>query len=150
MPGQLLKGLLMLCLLCENYWASEANGKILEFKDLDNVEMKGGGLRSFMKEWELTLVGMSKTPEVDVLKTLSRIQLHKQTLHAEGAHDALRMASNGTRRGELRFPVDYRSALPRSKHTKQGARRTFARKWLSSARIWRRSDPIEGGLLPVD
>lgn len=51
-------------------WGSKNESSILEFQDVPDVEMKGGDLRACMNEWELTLVGMSKTPQVDVPETI--------------------------------------------------------------------------------
>lgn len=50
-------------MLDDEYLVSETDGAISEFQELLSAEMKGGDLRAFLNERELTIVGMSQVPE---------------------------------------------------------------------------------------
>jgi hypothetical protein len=63
--------------LYQHYQISEVDGQMLDFQDLLAVHMTGEELRRFMNDWEMTLTGMRKLPEEDVLETLFRRQIQR-------------------------------------------------------------------------
>jgi hypothetical protein len=75
--GKFLKGRQILLLLYQHYKISEVDGQMLDFQDLVAVHMVGEELRRFMNDWEMTLTGMRKLPEEDVLETLFRRQIQR-------------------------------------------------------------------------
>jgi hypothetical protein len=75
--GKFLKGRQILLLLYQHYQISEVDGQMLDFQDLLAVHMVGEELRRFMNDWEMTLTGMRKLPEEDVLETLFRRQIQR-------------------------------------------------------------------------
>ena len=52
---------------------------MLDFQDLLAVHMVGEELRRFMNDWDMTLTGMRKLPEDDVLETLFRRQITRHS-----------------------------------------------------------------------
>ena len=75
--GEFLKGRQILLLLYQHYKISEVDGQMLDFQDLLAVHMVGEELRRFMNDWEMTVTGMRKLPEEDVLETLFRRQIQR-------------------------------------------------------------------------
>lgn len=129
--GNFLKGRQILSLLYEHYRVCETDGAILEFQDLLNIEMQGGGLRAFLNEWEIARVGMSKVPTTDVLEILFRIHIQKHSGLKEHLSYYERLPS-GHEDKKLRLFAFHRAPLPRNQTKKQSAGR---------ARAWRRKSP---------
>ena len=75
--GKFLKGRQILLLLYQHYKISEVDGQMLDFQDPLAVHMVGEELRRFMNDWEMTLTGMRRLPEEDVLETLFRRQIQR-------------------------------------------------------------------------
>lgn len=53
---QYLKGRQLLWMLYDHYPVSETDGAILSVQDVVDVGKKGGDLRVFLKEWEITQI----------------------------------------------------------------------------------------------
>ena len=77
--GLFLKGRQILLLFYQHYKISEVDGQMLDFQDLLAVHMVGDELRRFINDWEMTLTGMRKLPDGDVLETLFRRQIAKHS-----------------------------------------------------------------------
>ena len=74
---KMIKGRQIAFLIYHHFKISATEGSILEFEDLLAVELKGDNLRAFLNDWESTLLGLKKRPEVDVLESLFNKQLKK-------------------------------------------------------------------------
>ena len=75
--GMLLKGRQILWHVHRHYKASEVDGQLLEYDDLLAVRLHQDDLRRFLNDWEMTMSGMKRVPDDDLLETLFRRELKK-------------------------------------------------------------------------
>ena len=68
--GLLLKGRQILWQIYKHYKISEADGALLDLRDLLAVTLHGDNLRAFMRDWESVLNAMKEIPEHKLLKPL--------------------------------------------------------------------------------
>jgi hypothetical protein len=77
LKGKLLKGRQIYKMLFNHYRVAEAEGAVLEFRDLLNVRMKGDNIEKCWSEFELMLMGLKERPTDNILESLVRAQLER-------------------------------------------------------------------------
>ena len=61
----------------QHFKLGDAEGTILEFQDLQAVELKGDNLAAFQNDWDSTLSGMNDWPSEQILESMYRAQVAK-------------------------------------------------------------------------
>ena len=81
--GKLMNGRQLLFLVFQEYKRNPVEvGMMTEFRDLQNLRLKGENLRAFMDEWDMCLDGMVTQPSPAVKETLFEDQI-RQCRHFE-------------------------------------------------------------------
>ena len=80
--GQLLNGRQLLFLVFQEYKRNPVEVGMTEFRDLQNLRLKGENLRAFIDEWDMCLDGMVTQPTPAVKETLFEDQI-RQCRHFE-------------------------------------------------------------------
>ena len=78
MKGEMLMGRQLAWMIFDHFKISEQEGPILEYKDLFALEFKTN-LKGFLNEWDSVILGMKTVPAVDILESLFRAELEKDT-----------------------------------------------------------------------
>ena len=91
---------------------SETEGAILEFEDLLNVRLHGDNIQKYINDWEMTISGLNKVPNEEVLESLFFGQLKKST-QLEGAIALYRQ--DVTQKGESKSYPKLMNAAKQSK-----------------------------------
>ena len=81
--GFYMRGRQLLLVIYQHYSISEAEGYVVEFRDLMAVTVQGGDLKSFLTEWDVIMAGIRKVPDEDILESMFRKQVEKHPLLRE-------------------------------------------------------------------
>ena len=77
LKSQMLSGRATAWHIFQHYKLSETEGAILEFEDLQKVELKGENLRALVNDWDLVLCSLKEVPSKSILESMFRTQLNK-------------------------------------------------------------------------
>ena len=84
--GTLVNGRQLFSLIYQEYRRNAVEVGMTEFRDLQNLRLKGNNLRAFVDEWDLCLNGMQNVPPLAIQQTLFEDQV-KQCRHFEGTYE---------------------------------------------------------------
>ena len=82
--NRMLNGRQLMWVAFQSYKRNDFEVGMTEFRDLQNICIKGDNLVAFMTDWDSCLYGMKKEPEPQILESLFTDQV-KQCKHFEQA-----------------------------------------------------------------